>query len=356
MVSDRNNPAKRHGTKMPLTSPPAPPAPQLTGPLVVALAYDGLCTFEYAIAAEIFGLSRPEMGADWYRFATAAVEPGVLRAHGGLRFEVDGGLELLEVADLIIVPGWKGIAVPVPETLCIGLRKAHERGARLASICSGAFVIAATGLVDGQRAATHWRYAEALARAYPAVTVDASVLYAEQGRVFTSAGSAAGIDLMLHIVRGDFGPDAANSVARRLVVPAHRNGGQAQFVDRPVPRHTGSRLAPVLDMIRSDLARRWSIAAMAEAAAMSERSFLRRFAEATGAVPGAWLARVRIEEARRLLETSSAPIDEIARIVGFGSATNLRQHFRPATGLSPRDYRDRFGTRQIGANELVEIS
>jgi AraC family transcriptional activator FtrA len=339
-----------------MTPLPAPSTPELTGPLVVALAYDGLCTFEYAIAAEIFGLSRPEMGTGWYRFATAAVEPGPLRAHGGLRFEVDGGLELLDVADLIIVPGWKGIAIPVPQALAAALQAAHARGARLASICSGAFVLAATGLVDGQRAATHWRYAEALARAYPEVTVDASVLYAETGRVFTSAGSAAGIDLMLHIVRGDFGPDAANAVARRLVVPAHRSGGQAQFVDRPVPRHAGSRLAPVLDMIRDDLARRWSIADMARAAAMSERSFLRRFAEATGTAPGAWLARVRIEEVRRLLETSSAPVDEIARIVGFGSATNLRQHFRAATGLAPRDYRERFGGEAIGTGGLVEIS
>jgi AraC family transcriptional activator FtrA len=205
-----------------------------SGPLVVALAYDGLCTFEFAIVAEVFGLDRPEMGPGWYRFAAAAVEPGPLRAHGGLRVEVDGGLELLEAADLVVVPGWKGAGVPVPGALTAAL-VAHARGARLASICSGAFVLAATGLLDGRRAATHWRYAEALGRAHPRVEVDAGVLYVEEGRVLTSAGSAAGIDLMLHVVRSDFGADAANAVARRLVVPAHRSGGQAQFIERPVP-------------------------------------------------------------------------------------------------------------------------
>ncbi len=320
-----------------------------TGPLVVAIAYDGLCTFEYAIAAEVFGLARPEMGAGWYRFATAAVDSGVLRAHGGLRFEVDGGLELLEDADLIVMPGWKGAGIPVPERLRGALLAAHARGARLASICSGAFVLAATGLLDGRRAATHWRYAEALERAHPQVAVDASVLYVEEGRVLTSAGSAAGIDLMLHIVRSDFGADAANSVARRLVMPAHRNGGQAQFVERPVPKRPESRLLPLLDLVRADPRHRWTIADMARKAALSERSFLRRFAEATGTSPGEWLAGVRVDEARRLLEATALPIEEVARLSGFGSTATLRHHFSRATALSPRDYRERFGHGGKGA-------
>jgi AraC family transcriptional activator FtrA len=320
-----------------------------TGPLVVAIAYDGLCTFEYAIAAEVFGLARPEMGAGWYRFATAAVDSGVLRAHGGLRFEVDGGLELLEDADLIVMPGWKGAGIPVPERLRGALLAAHARGARLASICSGAFVLAATGLLDGRRAATHWRYTEALERAHPQVAVDASVLYVEEGRVLTSAGSAAGIDLMLHIVRSDFGADAANSVARRLVMPAHRNGGQAQFVERPVPKRPESRLSPLLDLVRADPRHRWTIADMARKAALSERSFLRRFAEATGTSPGEWLAGVRVDEARRLLEATALPIEEVARLSGFGSTATLRHHFSRATALSPRDYRERFGHGGKGA-------
>lgn len=318
-----------------------PPNP--TGPLVMALVYDGLCTFEFAITAEIFGLSRPELGPGWYRFAAAAIEPGPLRAQGGLRLSVDGGLDLLDQADLIIVPGWKGAGVPVPPFLIDRLRAAHDRGARLASICSGAFVLAATGLLDGKRLATHWRYADAMAQAYPAVQLDADVLYVQEGRLFTSAGSAAGIDLMLHIIRSDFGHDAANSVARRLVVPAHRSGGQAQFVPRPVPRQPQSRLSPLLDQIRAEPQQVWTVATMARAAAMSERTFLRRFQEATGHTPGDWLALVRVELAKTLLETTSLPVEEVARLAGFGAPPTLRHHFSRATGLSPRDYRDRFG-------------
>jgi len=323
-----------------ITPEPAAAAPR--GPLVVALAYDGLCTFEFAIAAEIFGLARPEMGEAWYRFAACGIEPGPLRAQGGLTVQADGGPELLDAADLIIAPGWKGVDVPVPDSLVEALRAAHARGARLASICSGAFVLAATGLLAGRRAATHWRYAEALRRAHPSIEVDAAVLYVETQRLFTSAGSAAGIDLMLHIVRSDFGPDAANSVARRLVVPAHRSGGQAQFVERPVPKLPHSRLGPLLDRLRAEPARRWSVREMAREAAMSERSFLRRFAETTGAAPGQWLTQVRVQEARRLLESTAASVEEVARLAGFGSVATLRHHFGRETGLAPREYRARF--------------
>ncbi len=329
---------------MPNSVKPPLCAARPAGPLVVALAYDGLCTFEYAISAEIFGLPRPEMGEGWYRFATAAIEAGPLCAQGGLRFEVDGNLGLLAQADLVIIPGWKGVDIAVPPLLIDALRAAYKRGARLASICSGAFVLAATGLLDGGRAATHWRYATVLAARYPAIKVDASVLYVEQQRVLTSAGSAAGIDLMLHIVRGDFGADAANAVARRLVVPAHRSGGQAQFIERPVAQSPNSKLAHLLDQMRAKPGRPWSVAAMANQAAMSERSFVRRFAESTGASPGAWLTALRVEETKRQLEAGAEGLEDIARRVGFGSAATLRQQFRRATGLNPRDYRERFGT------------
>lgn len=316
------------------------------GPLVVVPIYDGLCTFEFSIVAEIFGLARPEMGPGWYRFASAAIESGPLRAHGGLTVTSDGGLDLLDQADLIVMAGWKGTQVPVPEELTRQLRQAWRRGARLASICSGAFVLAATGLLDGKRAATHWRYAGILREAHPGIEVDDSVLYVQEGRVLTSAGSAAGIDLMLHIVRSDFGTEAANSVARRLVMPPHRSGGQAQFIERPLPADGGSRLAELLEQVRADLRAPWTVSRMADAAAMSPRSFLRRFTETTGQPPGQWLTHQRIEEAKRLLEASQASVERVADAVGFGSVQALRHHFQAQMGLSPRHYRDSFGGPQ----------
>jgi AraC family transcriptional regulator, transcriptional activator FtrA len=313
-----------------------------SGPLVVALVYDGLCTFEFSIAAEIFGLSRPEMGEGWYRFASVAIEPGPLRAQGGLLFQAQGKLDLLAKADLIIVPGWKGVEVGVPELLIRRLRAAWERGARLASICSGAFVLAATGLLSGQRAATHWRYAPALAHRHPDIEVDASVLYVSSGRVFTSAGSAAGIDLMLHIVREDFGVAAANSVARRLVMPPHRHGGQAQFIERPVAPDRDVRIARLLEMLRKEPTRRWSVNEMASDAAMSTRTFLRRFHEATSMTPTEWLATMRIDEAKRLLETTALQMERIASDAGFGSVQAMRHHFVARLGVAPREYRAAF--------------
>ena len=224
---------------------------------MVALAYDGLCTFEFGVAVEIFGLDRPEMGEAWYRFRVAAIEPGPLRAAGGIRVESDGGLRLIERAGTIIVPGWRGADCPVPERLLAALRRAHKRGARLVSFCSGVFVLAATGLLDGKRATTHWRYAERLARAYPAISVVPDVLYIDEGNLLTAAGSAAGIDLSLHLIRRDWGAAAANSVARRLVVQPHRDGGQAQFIEAPVPEaREGGRLGPLLERMRAEPAPR----------------------------------------------------------------------------------------------------
>jgi AraC family transcriptional activator FtrA len=320
--------------------------PELHGPLVAALVYDGLCTFEYGIVAEVFGLARPELGPGWYRFATCSIEPGPLRAHGGLTIQADHAAGLIEEADLIAVPGWKGADVQVPEDLCERLRVAHARGARLVSICSGAFVLAATGLLDGATATTHWRYAEALQRRFPAITVDEASLYRSHGRIFTSAGSAAGIDLLLDIVRQDFGPAAANSVARRIVMPAHRTGGQAQFLERPIRLREGTEIAPLLDQIRARIAESWTIARMAAAARMSRRTFLRRFGEATGSAPGEWLVDARIEAAKDLLCETSRPIEEIATGVGLSSAHALRHHFRRRLGISPQKYRSEF----MGAN------
>lgn len=314
-------------------------------PLVVALAYDGLCTFEYGVTVELFALPRPEMGPGWYRFATAAAEPGELKGLGGVRIVADGGLELLEQASIIVAPGWRGVEHSVPEPLVAALRKAHAGGARLLSICSGVFVLAATGLLDGRKATTHWRYAEALSRLHPTIQVHPDLLYVDEGDVLTSAGSAAGIDLGLHLIRRDFGPEAANTVARRLVTPPHRDGGQAQFVERPVPfAHEASRLSPILDLMRASLARAHTIKALAEAAGMSERTFLRRFEAATGATPARWLLAERLNRARDLLETSPAGVEQVAQAVGLG-APALRHHFRRRFSTTPGAYRARFARR-----------
>jgi len=320
------------------------PQPALEGPLVVALAYDGLCTFEFGIAVEVFGLPRPEMGPGWYRFSVAAAEPGPLRARGGFTMQADGGLELLAEASTIIVPGWgdEGCA-PVPAALVDALRAAHARGACLAAICGGAFVLGAAGLLEGRTATTHWHFAASFAAAHPEVRLLPDVLYVDEGQVLTSAGSAAGIDLCLHLVRRDFGPVAANRVARRLVVPPHREGGQAQFVERPVlTLREGARLGPLLDQMRARLAEDQPLARLAAEAGMSTRTFLRRFQAATGVTPSQWLLAERLSHARDLLETRSGTVEQIAAACGFGSVATIRHHFRARLGTSPGAYRARF--------------
>ena len=219
---------------------------------VAVLAYDGLCTFEFAIAVEIFGLPRPELGPDWYRFAVHPIQSGPLRATGGIRICAPQRNALAR-ADTIVIPGWCDPETDPPPALLSALRRAHARGARLLSICSGVFVLAATGLLDGRRATTHWLHAERLRARYPRIEVDPGVIYVDEGQLLTSAGSSAGIDLCLHLVRRDYGPAVANQIARRLVVPAHREGGQAQYVERPVPRRERAGVGPLLDRIRAGL-------------------------------------------------------------------------------------------------------
>jgi AraC family transcriptional regulator, transcriptional activator FtrA len=310
-------------------------------PLVVALSYEGLCTFEYACAAEIFGLPRPEMGPNWYRFETCAIERRTVRAQYGLQIKAQHGLERLADAGTIIVPGWKGMDVPVPSRVLNALRDAHARGARLLSICSGSFVLAATGLLDGKRATTHWRYAEALKHRFPLIDVDPDVLYVDEGQLLTSAGSAAGLDLCLHLIRRDHGPSVANQVARRLVIPPHRDGGQSQYIERPVQSERNS-LSALLDKMRKRIDRPWTIPELASMAAMSERTFMRRFKEVTGMTCTDWLVQMRVDMARELLEQSNASIDAIAQKSGFGSAITMRHHFQRKLGTNPRAYRARF--------------
>jgi AraC family transcriptional activator FtrA len=318
----------------------------LSRPLVVLLAFDGLCTFEYGCAFEVFGLARPEAGPNWYRFKIAAAESGPLRGAGRVEVRADGGLTLLDDAFMAVIPGWRGPDAPVPAPLIAALRAAHARGCRLVSICSGAFVLAAAGLLTGKRATTHWHHAEKLKSRHPDIQVVSDVLYVDEGLVLTSAGSAAGLDLCLHVVRRDFGARVANQVARRLVMPAHRDGGQLQFISRPVPRRPGTRLMPLLDRIRSRLDEEWPVERIASEARLSIRSVHRHMPDATGMAPGAWLLAARIARARELLEETAMPVTEIARHVGFNDAGLLRAHFRKMLGVPPRSYRLRFGAER----------
>jgi AraC family transcriptional regulator, transcriptional activator FtrA len=310
--------------------------------LVAALVYDQLCSFEFGCAVEIFGLPRPEFGENWYRFMTCAAESGPLRAVGGITIQSDAGLDALPNAGTIIIPGWKGAEVPPSDELMQVLAQAHSAGARLLTICSGVFVLAAAGLLDGKRVTTHWRYAEKLQRLYPRLNVDPNVLYVDEGQILTSAGSAAGLDLCLHLVRRDFGAAVANQVARRLVLAPHRNGGQAQFIERPILRERHDRLADVIAAIIARLHEPMSVDSMAELAAMSPRTFMRRFQETTGRTPVEWLTDARVERARELLEHSDLSIEQIAARSGFGTAATLRHHFRRKLQVSPISYRARF--------------
>jgi AraC family transcriptional activator FtrA len=307
---------------------------------VAVLAYRGLGTFELGIVVEVFGLPRPEFN-DWYRFKVCGLESGPLQATGGLKILPEGGVRSFSTAGTIIIPGWRTEEQP-PKQLVGALIRAHARGARLVSICSGVFVLAATGLLNGRRATTHWMYAEKLARRYPEIRVQPDVLYVDEGDILSSAGSAAGIDLCLHIVRRDFGARAANSVARRLVVYPHREGGQAQFVERAVGNEESPWFSKLLEWAQRHLEEELSVQRLAAQAGMSERTLARRFTEATGTSPANWVIGLRVAKARDLLETTSRSIEQIAVDCGFGSAPTLRHHFRERVRSSPLAYRSHF--------------
>jgi transcriptional regulator GlxA family with amidase domain len=313
------------------------------GHVVATVVTSPVSMFELAVSCEVFGYDRSDLVDPWYTHRICAATPAPLRSPEGLAVQAPYGLDELERADTIVIPGWPYQSSPMPEELLDGLRAASGRGARIMSVCTGAFVLAAAGLLDGRPATTHWRYAEELAREYPKVRVDPRVLYIDDGDILTSAGTAAGIDLCLHVVRVDHGAEVANTLARRMVVPPHRDGGQAQFVDLPVPAAGGEDgLGEVLGWMLEHLDQPLSVERLARKAAMSPRTFARRFRAVTGTTPHQWLLGQRILFAQRLLESTDAPIEQVAARCGFSTAANLRAHFQRAVSASPQAYRRAF--------------
>ncbi|XVQ84922.1 helix-turn-helix domain-containing protein [Microbispora siamensis] len=309
----------------------------------VALAVtDGMLHFELSLAYEVFG-THPTGAADlWYSFVVCG--PGAVRA-GRLLLEPDHGLDRLRRADTVIVPGWADVDVDPPADLVEAVRAAHEAGARVASLCTGAFVLAAAGLLDGRRATTHWAHTRDLAARFPQVEVDPDVLYVDNGSVLTSAGKAAAMDLCLHLVRLDHGSSIANTVARRLVVPPLRDGGQAQFVTTPVPAPDNHPLAELFPWVLERLDHPLTVEDLARQARMSSRNLGRHFRSVTGTTPLQWLLTQRIRHAQELLEATDDSIDAIAAATGMGTATTLRRHFNRTVGVPPDTYRRTFRLR-----------
>ncbi|MCL3862646.1 GlxA family transcriptional regulator [Actinotalea sp. K2] len=309
---------------------------------VAAIVLDGIAPFELGVVCEVFGIDRSDTGGPSFEFTACTPRPGVpIRTKLGMELMIHDGLETTGSADLVVLPAY-GDDRDLPVEVLEALQRAHARGAWILSVCSGAFGLGRAGLLDGRRCTTHWMYADRLAAAFPRAEVDPAVLYVEDGGVVTSAGTAAGIDACLHLVRRELGAVAAAAVARRMVVPPHRDGGQAQYIDYPVPPGDGGELAPVLAWIEDNLDAEITVPSLARRARMSERTFARRFRAETGTTPAGWTARQRLLRAQELLERTELPVEEIARRAGFGGAPALRHHFARTLGTSPLAYRRTF--------------
>lgn len=309
---------------------------------VAVLAYAGMAPFELGCVVEVFGLPRPELDINGYEVIVCAETADPLPVVGGFSITAAHGLDELTAADTVVIPG-ANVHSETSAALIEALRLAASRGARMVSICSGAFTLGAAGLLDGRRAATHWRYADLLQKRHPAVAVTADVLYIDEGSVVTSAGSAAGLDMLLHLVRTDHGAQVANTYARRLVLPPHRDGGQAQFIELPVrdvvdDDGVARSMAWALDHLTEPV----TVAGLAAQARMSQRSYLRHFAKQTGSSPIRWLIERRVAASLPLLETSTAPVERVATAVGFDSAVTFRHHFARCMHTSPSAYRRAF--------------
>jgi AraC family transcriptional regulator, transcriptional activator FtrA len=329
-----------------MTMPKRTPGPkEAQGTTLAILAYNHLRCFEYAIAAEVFALKRPGLD-QWYRTSVVAVEKGALRGIAGIEINAEKSIASLDFAHTIVVPGWHDLENPAPARLIRAIQRAHARGARLLSICSGSYVLADAGLLDGKRACTHWLFTEQLRCKFPKVDFVNDVLYVDEGNIITSAGSASGIDACLHLVRRDFGAHVANTVAKRMVIAPHRDGGQAQFVDTPIrlpeQRSAHRNLNSTLDWVRGKLDQQIGVAEMAQHALMSQRTFLRRFHESLGTTPKLWLMRERIARARMMLEQTEASVADISAQCGFESMETFRVAFKRIVGVATGTYRQQF--------------
>jgi transcriptional regulator GlxA family with amidase domain len=314
---------------------------------VVVVALDKVVALDLGVPSQVFGSARDATGRRLYRITTCTRDGGPVRTTGGFQAVPDHGLDAIETADTVVVPGIRRRLPEVfdDDVVAKALVAAHDRGARVMSICTGAFVLAAAGLLDDRRATTHWYHADALGRQYPRISVDPDVLFVDEGDVLTSAGVSAGIDLCLHVVRRDHGSEIANRAARRCVMPAWREGGQAQYIERPLPRASEATTTPTRDWALRHLGDPLTLRALAAHANMSVRTFTRRFREETGVSPTQWLLRQRVEHARVLLETTGLGVDQVAKRAGLGSAAALRAHLHRVIGVAPTAYRRTFTAR-----------
>jgi transcriptional regulator GlxA family with amidase domain len=310
---------------------------------VAVVAFDGVIGFDLSTPLEVFGRARLVDGRPAYDVRVCAERDEI--DAGAFRLRAPWGLDALSAVDTVLVPGVVDPGVAVSPQVLDALRAAAARGARMASICVGAFILAAAGLLDGRRATTHWAAAAALARRYPAVHVEPDVLYVDEGDVLTSAGAAAGLDLCLHMVRCDYGAAVAAETARLSVMPLERAGGQAQFIAHQPPTADGSSLQPLLEWMTQNAARNLSLDDMAARAAISSRTLIRRFREQTGTTPVQWLTRYRVRRAQQLLETTDVPVEQVGILAGFAAATTFRERFKEIVGVSPWAYRRAFQPR-----------
>ena len=305
---------------------------------VAVLLQEPVALFEYGVLAEVFGIDRTDEGVPRFDYRVCAETPGPLDAQNGTTVTAAYGLEAAADADLVAVPASPAARTPSPAVVQV-LRDAVDRGAWVMSVCSGAFTLGAAGILDGRECTTHWQHAAELAAATPLARVDPDVLYVRDGTVITSAGTAAGIDAALYLVRTELGSAVATAIARRMVVPPHRDGGQRQFIDRPVPTTTAESLGPVLEWMLDHLDEAFTVDDLARRSAMSSRTFARRFVAETGTTPHQWVTDQRVLRARRLLEDTDLPVEAVARDAGFGSAALLRHHFTRCTGITPTAFR-----------------